>query len=78
MRRGDGKNLTDVTMSVDVREVAMSLALPFRLGCAVEEPARFLEVEVLGRVPRIEPMMERLSVALEVKEAVETVRDGEV
>lgn len=78
-----GKELTDVTMSVDVRGLLMTLALPFRLECVLEEPAQFLDVEVLGLGPRIEPTMERLSAAfesaaLEVKEAVETVRDGEV
>ena len=65
-------------MSVDVRELAMSLALPFRLVCLVEEPAQFLDVEVLARGPRIEPMTERLSVAFEEKEAVETARDGDM
>lgn len=67
-------------MSVDVRELAMSLALPFRLVCLVEEPAQFLDVEVLvlGRGPRIEPAMDGLSGVLEEKEAVERVRDGEV
>ena len=65
-------------MSVDVRELAMSLALPFRLVCLVEEPAQFLDVEVLARGPRIEPMTERLSVAFEEKEAVETARGGDM
>ena len=80
-----GEGLTDVTMSVDVRGLLMSLTLPFRLECVLEEPAQFLDVEVLGLGPRIEPTTERLpgaleSVAfkLEAKEAVERVRDGEV
>lgn len=69
---------TDVIMSVEVRGAVMSLALPLRRADGAEEPAQFLDVEVLARGPRIEPMTERLSVAFEEKEAVETARDGDM
>ena len=64
--------------SDDVREAAMSLALPFRREDVAKEPAQFLVVEVLVREARIEPETERLSAALDAKEEVEAARDGEV
>ena len=71
---------TNVIMSVEVRGAVISLALPLRRADVAEEPAQFLDVEVLvlGRGPRIEPAMDGLSGVLEEKEAVERVRDGEV
>ena len=38
---------TDVIMSVEVRGAVMSLALPLRRADVAEEPAQFLDVEVL-------------------------------
>ena len=62
--------------SVEVREEAMSLALPLRLGDVCEDAAQFLEVEVLVRDARIEPAKERLSAVLVANEAVEAAREG--
>ena len=76
---GEEGGLTDVMRSVEVREEAMSLALPLRLGVGgADELGQFLEVDELFRGARIEPAMERLSAALVANEAVDAAREEEV
>lgn len=58
--------------SVDVRELDMSFAVPFRRGDEVGELGQFLDVEVLVRRARMEPVIERLSAAFAAKDVEET------
>lgn len=75
---GQESELTDVTRSVEVREL-MSLALPLRWeGAGAEEPGQFLVVDVLFRSPRIEPAMERLSPVFAAKDVVDAASEEDV
>ena len=58
--------------SVDVRELDMSFAVPVRRGDEVGELGQFLDVEVLVRRARMEPVIERLSAAFAAKDVEET------
>ena len=58
--------------SVDVRELDMSFTMPLRRGDEVGELVQFLDVEVLVRRARIEPVIERLSAAFAAKDVEET------